>query len=334
MIQTLRHTSSRRLLLLVSALLVVVAAIAYFILVYICRPYVISQCRDFLDLNATLAIQHNNFCQYNLFFLDLIPELLKALIGAAITSAVFILVWRFIRPTEEELDDVAVLDRPACRDRHMKALETSDFWFHDGHIAKWVRTHVLPAFRRRAKGMASLTVCAAIIDPRDEELCGAYLDHIKHLPVDEQHSKDLNELRAELCGSILAFYYEHGRSPYVSVKLYLKTRIDYIRDDIASDCAFMTIVGADTPGIVVSKRGDNSTFYNIMRTNFNATRTKDALLNFYSGYTALGNDPAITPQHANQVLTHLLGQHDFITDDFCEEALRKTSLDEGVAWLG
>lgn len=329
MIQALRHTSSRRLLLLTSALLVIVAAVAYYVLVYVSKPYVTSRCTDFLALNSPVSIQHGNYCQYNLFLLDLIPELLKALIGAAITSAVFIAVWKFVRPSEEELDDVAVLDRPACRDRHMRALETTDFWYHDGHIAKWVRANVLPVFRRRAKGMASLAVCAAIIDPRDEELCRAYLDHIKHLPADEQHSRDIDDLRADLCGSILAFYYEHGQSPYVSTKLYLKKRIDYIRDDISSDCAFMTIVGADTPGIVVSKRGDNSTFYNIMRTNFSTTRSKDVLLDIAGCYENLDACLDYTPEHAARILNWLMQNPSFVTDTLCQAALRKINLVEG-----
>ncbi len=328
MLHILRNSLSRRLLFNLTALFVLASSFLYYILEFIAKPSVLTSCRSFISGQIPLLPTNVNRCQYLLLILDLIPEILKALIGTSVTAGFFVIVWNFVAGDEEDLTDVQVLDRPACKKRHREALANTDFWYHNGHLANWVRGNVLPSFRDRTKEMASLQIYVAIIDPADESLCQKYLDHVGALPPSEQKSSSLEEVRVELCATILSLFYEHCKSPNIDCRVYLKSSLDYFRRDISSECSFLTIIGSDTPGIVINKRGDSSTFYNIEKANFVALSKSLKKIDFDNYEKTLDSELEYKVGCAERALSHLLSQAAFINTAFAQRALNKVKVIE------
>ena len=208
----------------------------------------------------------------NQFIIDVVPDLSISFISAALTALFFLGILALVKDEEAAVKDVELLlSLSEQKQRHREALDNTRTWYHDGHLASWVSKKALPEFQRRCKAnMCDCEIKVAIMDPRDEKVCGTYLEHINGLPEDEKRYPDLSSVKAQLCASI--YLLVKGYQPrHLNVEIYLKDRIDFIRDDIADTLAFWTTVGSSVPAISLINRNDKFVYYNLMKKNFHAS---------------------------------------------------------------
>jgi len=205
------------------------------------------------------------------FIIDTVPNISAEFISASIIALFFLGILTLLKDDEDAVSDIEILFQPEQKRSHMEALKKTRTWYHDGHLASWVRKIVLPEFQRRCKeNMCDYDIKVAIMDPRDEEVCKTYLDHINGLPEDEQRYSDLSSVKAQICASI--YLLVKGYQPrHLNVEIYLKDRIDFIRDDIADTRAFWTTVGTSVPAISLINRSNKFIYYNLLKKNFYAS---------------------------------------------------------------
>jgi hypothetical protein len=202
------------------------------------------------------------------FLADVIPGVTVEFMSAFLIAGFFVGMLALIREKEQAVDDVSVLFDKDQRPSHIDALNKTTFWYHDGHLANWVRRYVLPNFKERARRtLASCQIKAAILDPSNLAVCVEYLNHVQGLEKDEQRITTLDDLRVELCSSIYRFVTE--RQPdHFEIELYLKQEINLIRNDITAVRAFWTTTGRAKPAIALENR-PSSLFYQLSCRNFN-----------------------------------------------------------------
>ncbi|MGH8646269.1 MAG: hypothetical protein ACREX4_18135 [Gammaproteobacteria bacterium] len=200
--------------------------------------------------------------------IDIGPDVTVQFVSTSLTALFFLGVLSLVRPREEAVADVGILFQPEQKKRHLEALARTRFWYHDGHLASWIRKNVLPEFQKRCREHgAQCEIRAAIMDPSNDVVCSTYLSHIAALPPDEQMYKDLASIKAELCASLYTLI--AGYQPdQLHVALYLKDRIDFIRDDITDSYAFWTTVGKTVPAISLVNRNSQFLYYNLVLKNF------------------------------------------------------------------
>lgn len=330
MLDWLRNSASRRLVVSIVALLVLLSAVLYYMITFIMLPYANALCGGYMSGVDKLPVLNGVGCQILIFSSNLFPELLKGIIGSAITAGFFAAIWSYVLPNEQELEDVEVLERPACKDRHMKAVGLTDFWFHDGHLANWVRNNVLPAFRQRSMDLATLEVRATVLNPMNTSVCQAYIDHIRHLPEKERNCSSVKEVQVEILATLIAFSFEQFYSPNLSMSLYFKDEIDFIRRDTNSICSFFTIVGSDTPGICINKRNDASMFYNIVKSGSILGQARCRSVDLDGFFCSGGVAPCYEVSCVKGLLEHVFGPSHNFDDSMIETALVKVRRIEGI----
>jgi hypothetical protein len=201
------------------------------------------------------------------FLAEVVPGITIELMSAFLIAGFFVGLLALIREKEQEVDDVSVLFDKDQRPSHIDALNKTNYWHHDGHLANWVRRYVLPNFKERARRtLASYQIKAAILDPDNLTVCGEYINHVQGLEKDEQRIKTIDDLQVELCSSIYKFV--SGReSDHFEIELYLKQEINLVRNDITSVRAFWTTTGRAKPAIALENR-PSSLFYQLSCRNF------------------------------------------------------------------
>lgn len=248
--------------------------------------------------------------------IDIVPSLTIEFLGAAMTAVFFLCIIILYRDEEEAADDIKILFQPDQTKSHRDALSKTSFWYHDGHLASWVTKQVLPEFQRRfQQDMCRCKVKVAIMDPRNNEVCQTYLEHVSGLPEDENWYRDLDSVKAQLCASI--YLLVKGYQPnHLNVEIYLKDRIDFIRDDIASTRAFWTTVGKSVPAIVLTNRQDKFIYYNLMMKNFDANINLYAKQKVAEAHAALQRASAHDRREAvKAVLQFLFPEHPLLYSD-------------------
>ena len=203
--------------------------------------------------------------------IDIVPDLTVQFIAAFLTALFFLGFLILFSDDEDAVKDVRILYQPEQAKRHKEALKKTTFWYHDGHVASYVTSAVLPEFQRRSqKDRCNCKIKVAIMNPANDEVCQTYLEHINGLPKDERRYSDLNSVKARLCASIYLLVEGH-QSHNLTVEIYLKDRIDFIRTDIADARAFWTTVGKEPPAISLINRRNKSVYYNLVVKNFKAS---------------------------------------------------------------
>lgn len=235
-----------------------------------CSASVSSKPTELTSIPTSTSISTNaeNCSNWTAFLIDIGPDVTVQFISTSLTALFFLALLTLVRENEDALADVEILFQPDQKKRHIEAVQSATFWHHDGHLASWIRTHVIPSFLEKSQNdMAVRKVKAAILDPTNSQLCNTYIEHIQGLPRDEQRIRDIQTLQAELCATVYAFA-QNWKPGHLILELFLKQRIDFIRDDINDACAFWTTVGKNPPAIVLNNRNNKFLYYNLAQKNF------------------------------------------------------------------
>lgn len=276
MLEKLRNPRARKHFLAWCVLAIFSSAIANYYLNRVlkpqydksCSPITVTKVAEPSSAQALPATQLDNCSQWTAFLIDIGPDVTVQFISASLTALFFLALLSLVREDEEALKDIEILFQPDQKKRHFEAIQRATFWHHDGHLANWVRTHVIPTFLTRSQDdMAVRRVKAAILDPTHSQVCTTYLEHIRGLPKDEQRFRDIKTLQAELCATVYTFA-QNWKPGHLVLELFLKQRIDFIRDDISDLCAFWTTVGKNPPAIALYNRNNKFLYYNLAQKNF------------------------------------------------------------------
>lgn len=200
-------------------------------------------------------------------------QLTGGLFAGIVTSAFLVFLFSYLFPIETELALVECVDPAQTRAEHDQALDETSFWYHDGHIARWVRTEAVPHMGERArKDGTHKYIKVAILDPTDEASCSAYSQYRESIQYKEPGFATLEDTRAELFASILVLTAANSDTSGLQVEIYLKRGFAPSRLDIADHIAFRTLVNPRSPAILLRRRVHSARhgFYEAANVEFEA----------------------------------------------------------------
>jgi hypothetical protein len=203
---------------------------------------------------------------------SLTNEIIVNLIAASITAIFLVLLLVYLLPIEERQKAVEVLDPSRTKAMHDAALRRTDFWFHQGHIGRWVRLAAMPAMAASSVDRGTTaTIIILLLNPGNEELCNHYLDYRRRIPFKENDIQTISDVQAEILATVLfASHFHHAHSG-LSIHLYFDDQLVLTRDDISAIVAFRTQIDPRCPSLVfrnLTETSERSEFYSIARLNF------------------------------------------------------------------
>lgn len=260
MLDKLRHPAARKTFIAIVAFAVLVSLVIGYFAKFPAERWYRQNCVAAVDAQTLPTAW---WCDASGFAIDLVSRLTVSFISAAFVAILFLAIYAMVRDYEDSTTDVEILFQPEQKRRHYRALRTATFWYHDGHLANWVRRRVLPEFTTRvADDMAVRKIQAAIIDPRSDGACETYLQYVHRLPKEQQRISDITTLKADVCATIFLFC-KHYQPDLLELAIYLKREITFFRDDTCDECTFWTSGGKDTPAIFLKNRSSQCHYYNL-----------------------------------------------------------------------
>lgn len=197
---------------------------------------------------------------------------LISLIASSITAVILVIILIYLLPVEQKLKLVELLEPSRTKALHLQALDVSDFWFHQGHIGRWVRVTAMPALAKSSveRGVVT-TVKMILLNPKNTTLCSHYVDYRRRIAFREESIMSLEDVQAELVASIIiSSSYHHGPNS-LAVHIFFQDQISLTREDISSIAAFRTQIDPRCPSIVFRNSSlyhETPEFYNISKLNF------------------------------------------------------------------
>ena len=247
MLEFLRNTTSRRIFLVLAAL---AGVIAYGGAVYL------DSSRQKIDLfDGAMA--------------GLI-QLLYGGAGAIFGAGLVLLLFRLFRKQETRMEQVECLDPAQTRLQHDQAVKSTDFWFHNGHIARWVRTTALDELTNRARQGSVKDIKVLVIDPRDPQMVTAYATYRSRIGYREDHFTTADDTLQEILATVIALQICNDGNRGVVAELYFRDVLSYSRVDISASRAFRTLVDPRVPSAVYHNQTDDvrTSFYYALKEDF------------------------------------------------------------------
>ena len=170
-----------------------------------------------------------------------------------VSSGLALAFFHYFIGREEELADYTSLDPQSSRAVHDKAMQETSFWYHEGHIGRWVRENSLTELARKAQmGMQVYTMCIAILDPRRTEQCEILAARRRNHFTRQEQRWDAARVQAEICATILSCALLRSRHGQLHVNLFLKPDTPPFRLDVCQTFSFITLDDALAPAIAMS----------------------------------------------------------------------------------
>jgi hypothetical protein len=205
-------------------------------------------------------------------YFSVMKEVCVHLIAAGITAMFLVVILIYLLPIEEKLKFVEVLEPSRTKALHDNALANTDFWFHHGHIGRWVRTTAMPALAKASveRGITT-SVKLILLNPKNESLCKLYAEYRNRIAFRENRINTIEDVQAEILATIIIGH-RYDQSPEgIGVHIFLEDHLSLIREDISAIAAFRTQVDPRCPAIIyrnISRDHETPEFYNTAKTEF------------------------------------------------------------------
>lgn len=202
-------------------------------------------------------------------------QVMSGVVTGIISATFLVLFFRAISGSEREFESVRLIDPSTTAHLHQRELVETTFWYHDGHIGRWVRAAALAEMARRAKATGvSRKVTLLILDPSNDALCEEYGHYRQLLDLERPHLSHAEDAKAELIATALASTIYSTDSVGLSVRVYFKSTIEYSRIDIGSTVAFRTLIDPRCNAVAYfNKRAiERHSFYDAIKLGFEAAR--------------------------------------------------------------
>jgi hypothetical protein len=198
---------------------------------------------------------------------------LQAITGVLATlsgSAVVALLFGVFVSREEELDQVTCVDPQRTRRLHADALSRTDFWFHDGHLARWVRTSALTKFTSDLAQGGTKVIKVLILDPHNEQMLAAYADYCRQIGYREKRFGSAQSTLEEVLATIIRLHIARDQQSKLNVEIYFRSHLSHSRVDISERFAFRTLIRPDASAVVYSRpeSGSGVSFFHALLDEF------------------------------------------------------------------
>lgn len=306
--QEFLHPKTKRVIVISSLFIMLLCALVNYYVIYNLKPPC-DKSSTVADLRLPEAVMSNQAeCgEARKIIVALVPDITTGLITASLTVIFFSFLRWISGSSERRLDEVEVLFQPDQRKVIQNAAKKGEYWCHDGHLASWVCEYVVPIFLERSKAAGKrFVIKSAIINPENINLCQLYLDHCRRMHDGYKRIDSVYDIQVQLCASIVELAYQNITG-HIDVELYLKDRIDLIRDDFTGEMAFWTTLGSGAPGIALRNNEDSAHFYNLVVRNFNENLLVYKRIDMHDLAKEIGcmSKTSVSDQFVSIVLRHL-----------------------------
>ena len=244
MLDMLRRAEARRLLWTVTLLVAVVLAFAHFGLAFWTENVQTELPKALLATGAQIT---------------------GGILAGVATTGFLLFISKWLLKKEDEIDSVRSLTQRETRDAHIHELSATDFWYHNGHIGRWVRTEVMPAFRESARhSLARKTIELILLDPSKDSTIRRFAEYRMvsdglDLTIDEF----VDDTKIQIYATIARAAALQQNIPSVVVSVYLRDNLDYFRVDINKNCAFNTIARPHKGAVAYYNTDEDSDMYDV-----------------------------------------------------------------------
>ena len=212
------------------------------------------------------------------------------LFGGVAAAAFLAFVSRYLFKQEAKLEKISVLDTLTTRRVHLEAIGQTEFWWHNGHIGRWVRTTVLPQFAEAVRDGGPRSVKFVILDPLDDIAISAYAEHRDQVDAIPDGTDTKEDAKVEVLATILtAAHYQ--RVAGLDVEVALRGDLNLFRVDLCEVGAFTTLTRDKAPAIEYRKDKHDSDHYWAARKNFEFALDSSRKVNLS---VPIPSDPTVT----------------------------------------
>jgi hypothetical protein len=204
---------------------------------------------------------------------DILKAILLNLIAAIFTSIIIGLLIFFLLPSEKKMLSVEIVEPNRTKNLHDWALKNTDFWYHFGHTARWVRVTVMPYLSNISieKGIKTV-VKIIIINPLNYDLCRQYSNYRNRISFKEKgDNKSVESISADIYATILKSQYYNQNNCGLEVKVFFTNHFTIYREDLSRKVVFRTQPDPRAPCLMfkdLDQEIDKSEFYHGSKSDF------------------------------------------------------------------
>lgn len=248
MLELLRSASARRQLAIFSGLAALVLSVAHFILVY---------------ESSTLD------SEWQTSLLITIGQITGGLIGGVLTAAYLLFISKYLFRQEDVISQVRCCEPGETSRLHNSAILDSETWLHNGHIGRWVRTRVIPDFCNISISQGTpRNVHFIILDPNNAELITRYSDYRDLIGFHEHDFTTIDDTRQEIITTLVRAALVNKHYPGMHISVHFKSTLDMTRTDIATNCAFRTLINPRSVAVQYLRTPSGHDFYRAVHYGF------------------------------------------------------------------
>lgn len=225
---------------------------------------------------------------------SLTHSLVDNIISGLIISGIVTMLFLFLSADVFKVGELKIVDPWVSNELHRRALQSSTFWYHYGHYAKWVRTEAMPVLRDRARSIV-VDVQIAMLDPTDINQCDLYARYRNGERLGAKEKEwTVDDVIFEAYATILSSYIANRAVEKISVRVFLTREFSVPRFDVNSDWLIMTHTDTRVGPILFPK---NSVWYNILINQFYQTTRQSKEIRFVDPPSWPANGEKVTAEH-------------------------------------
>ena len=217
-------------------------------------------------LATFLLDKEHSFANAGLVTLQVVST---GLFGGVAATAFIAFLTRYLFRHERKLENTEVIDSLTSQRAHLKAIDKTKFWHHNGHIGRWVRTVVLPRFGELAPGSTfDRTVRFLLIDPMNAELVKRYAEHRRQVDAVGDDVDTRTDAQIEILATIVQAAHFEQHVAGVRAEVFLRQNLDLFRVDTSEKRSFTTLTRKKAPALLYRHDIDDGDHYNAASINF------------------------------------------------------------------
>lgn len=201
----------------------------------------------------------------------LFQRVVIGLVSLLIIASIYFLLIDFLIPIEESIESVQIIDTVQTGGMHKNTLRNTEFWYHDGHLGRWVRNEVFKEFLSDVKGNGGhKKVILAILNPSNDEVCKAYSIYRQAIGAEGKSFKSVLDTKEEILATIILAQSMFQNNNNVDIQIFFKDYFEISRFDFSDEMLFETLPDPRCSAIVYldNKNLSKSNFYKSKRNGF------------------------------------------------------------------
>ncbi|MGZ5178727.1 MAG: hypothetical protein ACXWCW_31790, partial [Burkholderiales bacterium] len=142
---------------------------------------------------------------------------------------------------DRQMRETKVLDPDSSAKQFSAATTRSTFWYHHGHIGRWVRENALPALTLRStRSPAPLRMVLILLDPRCHDVCKAHADRRNSRRRKDSAPYTSEHIKIEIAATVISLAKAMATIPSFSAQVFVSDLDVPFRLDLCDDYGFIT----------------------------------------------------------------------------------------------